>query len=1501
MTEPGTVPPQESAAVQLWQRWRQGERVDVAEFLAGFACLGPTEMVAVLLIDQRERWQVGERIPTENYLRRYPGLAADAEAVVELAYGEFLVREENGEQPTLAEYQGRFPSHQERLGQQVDLHRVLQGQSASAEGTSSVLDANRTTAEPASPRESGIPEVPGYEILEVLGRGGMGVVYKARQVKANRLVALKMILAGSHAGAADRTRFHTEAEAIARLQHANIVQVYEVGENDGKPFFSLEFCGGGSLEKKLHGTPLPPREAAALVETLAQAMQAAHGQHIIHRDLKPANVLLTAEGVPKITDFGLAKKLDEAGQTQSGAIMGTPSYMAPEQAGGKTAEIGRLVDVYALGAILYECLTGRPPFKAATALDTIRQVINDEPVPPTHLQTRTPRDLETICLKCLQKEARKRYPTAGELADDLRRFLGGEPVVARPVGRLERGWRWCRRNPVVATMTTSLVLLLAVIAVGGGVLSLNLGVALEDARKKQADAEAAERGQREQTLEALLAEARAKRYSGRVGQCFETLAAIRKAVALARELEKPAAVFDDLRNLAVAALALPDFQEAAKTWDGWPAGSFGLDFDPVALRLYARGDQQGNVTVRRLEDDTEVARLPGLGRTRAIHFGADGRSLLLHDPGSGALDRWVIGGPPPERVATVTNDACLWQQSRDGGRLLVVHNPEGGPRSRLEVIDVPSRQLLLAYDWPTPDGYKTVWRAALSPDGRWLALADGAYSAPGANRVVLFDIDRGKQADTLLNPGTALMPGWHPDSRTLAVSDWNSGSIYVWDVPSKKLLRTLGDLKGGEPLLALSPSGQLLAGKSNWWGGQVFWHPHTGKPLLRTYAGYNPSATVQDGRLYEVAIDKTRVTLRTAEPSPVFRTLVPDPAGPPVSDCRYVTVNPDGRLLALGHTNGVSLFDLATGLELGRLPLGWNLFARFDPSNGDLLTYGPRGLFRWPVKITPGAAEVIRVGPPRLLAVGSNRNDAGFDVSQDGKVIAVACYTHALVYRQEGDRLRAVFLGPLTDTRAVRLSPDGRWALTVTHGIPDMRIWDTQSGQRVAKINEGDLFFTAGGRWLTNGRRRWEVGTWKEGPPVLVAEGPAAVEFSPDGALFAGESNGEVIPLVDTATGKTLVQFGLPEQSKFWCAAFSRDGTQFVHQSIDHQNVGAWDLRALRRHLAELRLDWAAPPFPPSRQERRLPPIVTIEPIDSSLRPEMVVERLDPSAWIKRGRRHAKGGRWDEAAAAFVRALALLPPNYSHVSERSRLCDELAGREGAFAKAIELRPDDAGLWLARGRYFARQGQWEKGAAAYGKAKASPSAEDFDNHFFVEQAAIQLLARDAAGYKATCTTMQERLGRKEGPEIAYLIGRTCMLGPASGTSPLDTVRSVERALPTFADKNYKAACMHVLAMAYYRAGKDGEAVRQSLAAIPNWMGTYVNLPVLALAHHRLGHKEQARQWLEKADSRSEQLARGIDKQGVGFPDNVNPADWLEFQALRREAGEALRGQPLKLEK
>jgi hypothetical protein len=356
--------------------------------------------------------------------------------------------------------------------------------------------------------------VPGYEILEELGRGGMGVVYRARQLGLERIVALKMVLSGIHTGPKELARFRTEASVIARLQHPNIVQIYDVGEAAGRPYFVLEFVAGGSLDQHLQGTPQPARPAAKLIESLARAVHAAHANGVIHRDLKPANILLSdgceggarhepgylfnvgsplASVVPKITDFGLAKCAGGdrdvptlRGPTVTGELLGSPNYMAPEQAMVPRQPVSPATDVYALGAILYELLTGRPPFTGETPLATIVQVLNNEPVSVTSLQPSVPRDLETICLKCLRKEPRKRYSSALELSEDVRRFLRDEPIRARPVGAAEKLWRWARRHPAPAGLLAAGLLAPVVALITLSLLSAQLvrSSALESAAQQ---------------------------------------------------------------------------------------------------------------------------------------------------------------------------------------------------------------------------------------------------------------------------------------------------------------------------------------------------------------------------------------------------------------------------------------------------------------------------------------------------------------------------------------------------------------------------------------------------------------------------------------------------------------------------------------------------------------------------------------------------------------------------------------------------------------------------------------------------------------------------------------------------------------------------------------------------------------------------------------------------------------------------------------------------------
>jgi serine/threonine-protein kinase len=393
---------------------------------------------------------------------------------------------------------------------------------------------------PAATRPTGaLPQLPGYEIEAVVGRGGMGVVYKGRHLQLNRPVAVKMLLAGTCATAAERERFLREAEAAARLQHPHVVQVYDVGDHEGRLYFTMEFVEGGTLAEKLAGVPQAPRKAAELLATLSDAVRVAHDARIIHRDLKPSNILLTADGTPKISDFGLARQLEQAaGLTLTGTPVGTPSYMSPEQARGESHALGPSVDIYALGALSYELLTGRPPFRGESSSATLRQVISHEPVPPKRLNASVPRDLETICLKCLQKDPRGRYASATDLRDDVLRFLRNEPIVARPTSLPGRILRWTRRNPMGAALLATSVLFTTIL------IAVLVWSAVKQARERdviegdlQGISQFQEQGQWTDARVALQ-RAEARIIGGGPADLIERLSQARDDLDLVRELDR---------------------------------------------------------------------------------------------------------------------------------------------------------------------------------------------------------------------------------------------------------------------------------------------------------------------------------------------------------------------------------------------------------------------------------------------------------------------------------------------------------------------------------------------------------------------------------------------------------------------------------------------------------------------------------------------------------------------------------------------------------------------------------------------------------------------------------------------------------------------------------------------------------------------------------------------------------------------------------------------------
>jgi len=1167
------------------QAWQEEQPPDLGEFLSSASARGLEDastrrqlLEELVKIDLEYRWRPdgvkkvqatfasptgAKKLPArpqiERYLALHPELAPSGQVSVDLVAEEYRVRWRFGDKPSPDIFAKRFPYLADSLPQRLalandDLQREAGPASSvnltSAQAETIASDGNRD----AYAAVDANVQVPGYEFLGELGRGGMGVVYKARHIALRRVVALKMILRGGHASGAELERFRTEAESIARLQHPNIVQIHEVGDHEGLPFFSLEFCSGGGLDRKLAGTPLPPREAAALVEKLAHAMQAAHDKGVIHRDLKPANVLLAEDGTPKITDFGLAKKLDEAGKTQDGSVMGTPSYMAPEQAGGKSKELGPACDIYALGAILYELLTGRPPFKAATPLDTMMQVVTDEPVPPSQLQSKTPRDLETICLKCLQKVPGSRYSSALALAEDLRRFLEDRPVKARRAGQLEHAWRWCRRNRGLATLG-AVVLVLGFLVVPGMLLGFNrqLSAQLLLVTTAESEEKKAKRDALEKLFLSYRDQARANRLTGRMGHRFDTLKAVAEAANVLRQLDLTAEQIEfrefELRNEAIAALALPDLRPGPD----WVVGLGNPAEFSADLKWYLWRDAE-HYSVRRAGDHANVFQLPLLNWGK---LSPDGRYAAGGN--YTAVQLWQIGDSN-----VILDMPCKHQAyhfSPDGKHFAFWSADE------IHVFDLAKR--------------KTIKRVACPP-ATHLAYhpSQPRLAASCGGQIVVVDWQEGQRLKTMSDTSSIVgVLAWHPDGRRLAAVHGEE-RIRLWDVDSGKSYHDIEGQIGRGISVSFAAGGDLLV-TAGWSAKLRLWNPHTGKAWLTVANSHHNTIYNSQRSMLGSSFDGNKLGLREVCSSRAYRTLAMEPRHGLKQGYYLPAVSDNGSLLAVTVQDGVSLWDLETGENIAflRSGLAASQFEKTE-SGSAVLTASNAGLIRWPLERNAHSWVVGRA--EKLPVEGNQRFAAVLARIPDGQVFALE-HESGLMLRQRDKAPR--ILGPPRKMNHIALSPDGQWAAVTglkDYSVKVLRLADGAEVKEIPqKVAMSKVSFSTDGKWLlTNGDgyRLWHVGSWEPGPTWNGGLLQVGV-FSPDGLLALPTEEG-TIRLLNLATQKELARLENPVQERASELIFTPDGTKLIATSMDSRIVHVWDLRAIREELVNLGLDWNRPQYP---------------------------------------------------------------------------------------------------------------------------------------------------------------------------------------------------------------------------------------------------------------------------------------------------------------------------------
>ncbi len=1154
----------------------QEPAADLDLFVAELSNTSAQELSLLIHDDLVSRWNRADRKLSEDYFQRFPQVAADPELALDIVYCEFLACERTGGLPKLDEYLQRFPVLSVALTEQVRLHHAL----------STLEDSEDTEAGAARPIDQSLPSEPYYDILEQIGSGGMGVVYRARQTTLNRDVALKMLRAIDAGNPELLARFRSEARVVASLHHPQIVQVFDYGEHEGLPYLAMELISGGSLADLLNGTPWSPRAAAQLLARLAGAVQFAHEHQVIHRDLKPANVLIAAREPEldiKIADFGLAKCFieDSALRADSLAFLGTPSYMAPEQARGGSRETGNAADIYSLGAILYELLTGRPPICGESPGETLRLLLSTEPVSVRQLAPQVPCDLATICDKCLQGIAERRYASALALREDLDRFLEGKPIQARPIGELERAWRWCGRNPLLAGALGVIASLLVGISAVSLWYSGQLKSELTKSRKMEVSEREATRQAQLRLRDALLYKAGGINGSRRRGQRFDALAAITVASELQFGPDDGTDRNLKLRNAVIAAVAQTDLR-TTRTLQNWP-GSVHAGALCVAADLCVAASADGMVRGFRLSDGRLLWTIPEQQPNVATRLSSDGRFLAIVDESGTSV--WRIHTDPPEQAWRVPQSRRL-SFAPDG--VHVAYSLDTG--------------MFLAR---LSDG------AIVRPLGQGTALSRFAFDNSSSrvavcteSNVLIISIENG-EIETRLPPTKNVDPilAWHPSGDYLAV--WQNGAaVTLWDARTGTKAHSFA-LAGVPGQLCFSRDGSILAAQTLWSQRLWVWNVDTGELCLEVPefaclgSDSGPGSTIQflsqadgAGVTIEVSGGACRALARSLDAT----------QGSAITP----SISPDGRLIAFSGSLGIEIWDLQTRRRLAVSDIGF-CTAYFN-SAGDLIVGTDTGIYHLPrriesttnppVEASDSASRVptqslLRFGPPTQL----HGPIAGFSLAMSPNAETMIFLDSAGWSLRRASSGKVLTLQTAGDPRCAVVSKDNLFVAIANWEQPGATAWDAVTGERLAVLGigqHGELEFSPDGRFLAatpDGVTLWSTANWQRLHQwKLNGTTPSGlnIAFSPDSSVLAVMQSNGILELLDTQSRQRLASLTGAQTGGFNMLTFSPDQRWLIAATSELESQ-VWDLTTLRHELAPRGLDWPAEVLQPHTLGTPLP------------------------------------------------------------------------------------------------------------------------------------------------------------------------------------------------------------------------------------------------------------------------------------------------------------------------